>query len=198
MTTNLLPSRLLNAVPESDYATLTLAYEFAAAAHAGQLRDEGTPFIEHPVRVAVILTCELGSHDVDALKAALNHDVLEDCPDISRADLAAVIGERACAIVVDVTKQPVARQHKGARDRAYLDSLPTLAYTSRLVKLADRIDNLRSVTGAGDPDKARRYLAVSLAEFVPLAEQTDQTAAQLILEACAAIAAYLDRDASAG
>lgn len=197
MSTSALPSRLMNAVPESDHATLTRAYKFAAAAHEGQLRDEGTPFIEHPVRVAVILACELGSQDLDALMAALNHDVLEDCPDISRVDLVAVIGERACAIVGDVTKQPVAPQHKEARDRAYLDSLPRLDYTSRLVKLADRIDNLRSVTGAGDPDKARRYLAVSLAEFVPLAGQTDQTAEQLILEACATIAAYLDRDASA-
>jgi (p)ppGpp synthase/HD superfamily hydrolase len=66
------------------------------------------------------------------------------------------------------------------------------------VKLADRIDNLRAVTRSGDPEKARRYLAVSLDEFVPLAEQTDQRATQLVLEACDAIAQYLKDGTAAG
>jgi (p)ppGpp synthase/HD superfamily hydrolase len=148
--------------------------------------------------VAVILATELGCTDADALAAALNHDVLEDCPCIGRAELAGVIGERACAIVCDVTKWPVSPEHKAARDRAYLDSLPTLSHTSRLVKLADRIDNLRAVIRSGDPDKARRYLAVSLDEFVPLADQTDPRAKQLVLEACRTIAAYLEGDAVTG
>lgn len=198
MTTSPLPEVLLSAVRVDERAGLLRAYDFAAAAHAGQLRDEGTPFIEHPVRVAVILATELDCPDAEALAAALNHDVLEDCPDISRAELAGVIGERACAIVCDVTKWPVAPEHKAARDRAYLDSLPLLGHTSRLVKLADRIDNLRAVTRSGDPEKARRYLAVSLDEFVPLAEQTDQRATQLVLEACDAIAQYLKDGTAAG
>jgi (p)ppGpp synthase/HD superfamily hydrolase len=123
--------------------------------------------------------------------AAFNHDVLEDCPEITVVDLATVIGPRACAMVVDVTKHQVPNEQKAARDRAYLDQLPGLPWESRLLKLADRIDNLRSVPASGDPAKARRYLEVSLAEFIPLAAATSPVAERLILEACDQIGAYL-------
>jgi (p)ppGpp synthase/HD superfamily hydrolase len=60
-----------------------------------------------------------------------------------------------------------------------------------LLKLADRIHNLRAIPHAGDPEKARRYLSVSRAEFLPLATGTSPTAARLIEEACDEIEAYL-------
>jgi (p)ppGpp synthase/HD superfamily hydrolase len=175
------------AVMPDDAERLDNAFRFAAAAHAGQTRDEGTPFIEHPVRVAAILWGELGCRDVDVLVAALNHDVVEDSELVDAALLASAFGERVAALVLDVTKEQVATEHKAARDRAYLDRLPRLSLDSRMLKLADRIDNLRSVLRSGDPDKARRYLEVSRAEFIPLALSTDQAAARLVTEACDAV-----------
>ncbi len=175
-----------------DAGRLQETFQFAAAAHQNQVRDEGSPFIEHPVRVTQILWQELGNRDIDMLLAALTHDVLEDCPWISRAVLASLIGEPAVQIVEDVTKQSVPDEMKTERDRAYLDRLPHLPIESRLVKLADRIDNLRGVPKAGRPEKARHYLDVSRAEFIPLALATDQVAARLIMEACDAIERYLD------
>ena len=184
-------AEILEQAPTSQRDEITRAYRFAEAAHAEHTRDEGTPFIEHPLRVASILVAELGCCDLDLITAAFNHDVLEDCPAITMAQLTEVIGRRACAMVVDVTKLQVPSEEKAARDRAYLDRLPGLPWESRLLKLADRIDNLRSVPASGDAAKARRYLEVSLAEFVPLAATTSPAAERLVLQACDRIRDYL-------
>jgi (p)ppGpp synthase/HD superfamily hydrolase len=167
------------------------AFQFAEAAHRDQTRDEGTPFISHPVAVAVILWQELGCRDVDVLLAALTHDVLEDCDWLDAVVLASVIGERATDMVTHVTKRRVPEGEKAARDQRYLEALRELPSESRLLKLADRIHNLRCVPLAGDPAKAERYLKVSRDEFLPLALMTDATAARLIESACDEIERYL-------
>jgi (p)ppGpp synthase/HD superfamily hydrolase len=174
-----------------DAGRIEFAYRFAAAAHDGQIRDEGTPFIEHPVRVAHILWEEFGSRDVDAIIAALNHDVLEDCGWLDADILRGALGEASTELIEHVTKEQVPDDSKAARDRAYLDRLWDLPTGARLLKLADRLDNLRSVVHAGDPAKARRYLTVSREEFIPLALATDPLAARLIGDACDEIERYL-------
>ena len=166
------------------------AYRVAAEAHRGQLRDEGTPYIEHPVRVAQILWSELGVRDVEVLIAALNHDVLEDCG-LDESFMASKYGARVAELVTHVTKQPAAAEHAAARDDTYLAALRAAPRDARLLKLADRIDNLRSVPIANDPAKAERYLRVSRAEFLPLALVTDPSAERLIAEACDAVETYL-------
>lgn len=182
---------MLAFLSDEDAQRLNDAFQFAAAAHAEHTRDEGTPYIDHPVRVAQILWEELGNRDIDLLIAALNHDVLEDCEWLEPSVLESMFGPDVTSMVLDVTKEQVPDEQNAARDRAYLDRLPNLSHKSRLLKLADRIDNLRNVPQSGDPAKARRYLAVSREEFIPLALATDQTAARLVIEACDAIEEYL-------
>lgn len=180
-------------VGADDAARLEQAYRFAEAAHEGQTRDEGTPFIEHPVRVAAILWNELGRRgDIDLIIAALCHDTVEDSEHVDAELLESYFGPAIAGLVLDVTKQPAAPDLKAARDRAYLDKLPGLPLRSRLLKLADRIDNLRAVVHSTEPGKAWRYLTVSRAEFIPLALQTDQVAARLIVEACDALERHLE------
>ena len=65
-----------------------------------------------------------------------------------------------------------------------------------MLKLADRIHNLRSIPLSHDRAKAERYLAISRTEFMALAVRTDATAARLIEAACDAIALYLGDDVS--
>lgn len=182
---------IIASLPASDAGRVEAAFRFAEAAHTSQFRDEGTPFIEHPVRVARILWEELGSRDVDMIVAALNHDVLEDCDWLDESVLAGALGERATELVKAVTKPQVPDDQKAARDRAYLDSLRTISSDARLLKLADRIDNLRSVVHSGDDAKAGRYLEVSRDEFIPLALATDPAAADLVAAACDAIESHL-------
>jgi (p)ppGpp synthase/HD superfamily hydrolase len=182
---------VLAALSPADAERLLDAYRVAAAAHGDQLRDEGTPYIEHPVRVAQVLWSELGVRDVELLMAALNHDVLEDC-DLDADFMQGKFGARVTELVQHVTKPPVPADQKQARDDAYLAALRAAPRDARLLKLADRIDNLRGVVAAGDPAKAARYLRVSRAEFLPLALLTDPTAERLIAEACDAVESYLD------
>jgi (p)ppGpp synthase/HD superfamily hydrolase len=184
---------ILASLPSDDAERLAGAFQFAAAAHDGQVRDEGSPYIEHPVAVASILWTELGCRDVDVVSAALNHDVLEDCDWLNSEILSAAIGERATLFVEHVTKIRVPCDERAARDRDYLDRLRALPAEARLLKLADRIHNLRSVINAGDVNKAARYLDVSRREFYPLALMTDATAARLVAAACDDIEVYLQR-----
>jgi (p)ppGpp synthase/HD superfamily hydrolase len=184
---------IVAALTPDDSSRLLDIFQFAAAAHAQQRRDEGTPFIEHPVRVASILWTELGRREVDLVVAALAHDILEDCLDLSTEIVRDVIGAHAFGLVQDVTKPPAAPPDKDARDRAYLDRLPRLSVEARILKLADRIDNLRSVVRSSDREKAKRYLAVSRAEFLPLAAATDITAERLLSAACDSLEVHLER-----
>lgn len=174
-----------------DAGRIEFAYRFAAAAHDGQTRDEGTPFIEHPMRVARILWEDFGSRDVDVIIAALNHDVLEDCDWLDTGILRGALGAAATELIEHVTKERVSDDRKAARDRVYLDRLWEVPPEARLLKLADRLDNLRSIVHAGDPAKAQRYLTVSREEFMPLALATDPVAARLIGDACDEIERYL-------
>ena len=181
---------LAGGLASEDAERLLDAFRVAAAAHASQLRDEGTPFIEHPVRVAQILWSELGVRDVDVLIAALNHDVVEDS-ELDSAFIAGKFGQRVEELVEHVTKAAVPDEHKSARDADYLLALRAAPRDARLLKLADRIDNLRAVIRSNDQAKAARYLNVSRAEFLPLALLTDPTAERLIASACDAIERYL-------
>lgn len=180
-----------------DAQKVDTTFQFAAAAHAGQVRDEGTPFIDHPVAVVSILFSELGRRDVDVLMAALAHDVLEDCC-IDPSALRTLIGERAFDMVEHVTKRKVPDAEKAARDSAYLSALHDAPHDVRMLKLADRIHNLRSIPLASDRDKARWYLEVSRTAFMALAARTDPTAARLIEQACDDIAAYLGDTSASG
>lgn len=182
---------LLSALPPDDAHRLFETFQFAAAAHAGQQRDEGAPFIEHPVRVAVLLWREFNRNDLDLLLAALTHDVLEDCREITPVVLGDLIGPTALDYVIAVTKPPAPIGAKDARDRAYLESLPLLSLDARLLKLADRIDNVRSVIHSPDRAKAQRYLDVTVRNFIPLAAMTDITAARLLSEATEALERHL-------
>jgi len=183
---------ILATQPPDDARRLEYAYQFAAEAHRSQVRDEGTPFIDHPVAVAEILWGELGCRDIDMLVAALLHDVLEDCSEVLPEVLADLVGPRTFELVVSVTKPAVPDERKPQRDRDYLDRLREAPADVRLLKLADRIHNLRQVVHANDPAKARRYLDVSRTEFYPLALATSAEAARLVAESCDAIERYLD------
>lgn len=180
-------TRVLTGLHADDAERLLNAFRYAAAAHAEHTRDEGSPFIDHPVAVSVILAEELGCRDVDILIAALNHDVLEDCSWLTREAISSALGQRATELIAAVTKERVSESEKPARDQRYLEHLREIPADAKLLKLADRIHNLRSIPNANNPDKARRYLEVSRDEFIPLALSIDPTAARLIAEACDAI-----------
>lgn len=178
--------RISIGLPPDDRERLLLAYAVAAEGHAGLLRDEGTPFIDHPVAVCTVLWDEFACRDADLLCAALLHDVLEDTP-YPLESMQAAFGERTTSLVQAVTKIAVPPAEKAARDAAYLAALLLADADVRLLKLADRIHNLRMVPLSGDWPKAERYLNVSRDVFARMAAQTDARAHTLLLAACDAL-----------
>lgn len=153
------------------------AQALATHAHSGQLRDDcGDPYIVHPTRVATRLARRFPD-DAVLIAAAWCHDVLEDCPQITVAELRAAIGDDALAIVHEVTNpskqhQDLPRAERKAMDRAHIAGISRRA---RCLKLADRADNLRD--GCACPDKA--WLATYVSESRLLAEVLRGTDPQL-------------------
>jgi len=151
------------------------AYEVAAAVHATQMRDEGTPYILHPLRVAVALVDELAITQPTLICSALLHDVIEDSPihyaqgAVTRADIAGWFGEEIAEIVWLLSK------FDHVTLPAYLAAIEAAAATGApLVKLCDRLDNLRSLTRSPKVDKIRRYIRTTEIFFLPMARRTNR------------------------
>src|SRR5712692_6475111 len=96
-------ARLAPQLDEQQIARVHRAYEVAQVAHSGQTRDEGTPYIVHPIRVAVSLVDELNLYSPKLICSALLHDVIEDS-DITRDDVTEMFGEQIAEIVWLLTK----------------------------------------------------------------------------------------------
>ncbi len=128
----------------TDTARLIAAIHFAADKHRDQRRkDRGaTPYINHPVSLAHILTDEGGIDDIDVLSAALLHDTIEDT-DTTPEELVAHFGQHIASIVLEVTDDTT--QHFTVRKQAQIDHAPHMSHQAKLVKLADKISNLRDL-----------------------------------------------------
>lgn len=159
----------------TDLAFIRKAYDLATAVHATQMRDEGTPYILHPLRVAIALVEELDIMSPTLICSALLHDVIEDSPDyyahgpVTREDIAADFGEAVAEIVWLLSK------FEDVTLPAYLAAIEAAAPTGApLVKLADRLDNLRSLTRSPKVDKIRRYIRTTEIFFLPMARRMNR------------------------
>ncbi|TWG94582.1 Guanosine polyphosphate pyrophosphohydrolases/synthetases [Luteimonas sp. J16] len=129
------------------------AIAFAAHAHRAQRRKDAdaTPYINHPVALVRILAVEAGIDDPDVLCAAALHDYLEDCcgrdgqpsPEEGRRQLRDRFGEAVLAYVEAVTDDKTLP--KAERKRLQVEHARHAPHGARLVKLADKIANLRDL-----------------------------------------------------
>jgi guanosine-3',5'-bis(diphosphate) 3'-pyrophosphohydrolase len=131
----------------SDTGLLLRALAFAAERHSRQRRKDvdASPYINHPIALANVLVNEGGIEGVEVLVAAILHDTLEDT-ETTVADLDAVFGPRICSVVLEVTDDKSLA--KGVRKQRQIDLAPQLSHEAKLVKLADKICNLRDVATA--------------------------------------------------
>src|SRR5512143_2649693 len=135
----------LAGVAPGDLALIERAYAMAELSHAGQVRDEGAPFIEHPLRVGLILATELHRTDTALICAALLHDVVEDSS-VREADVRRAFGHEVAHLVGLLTKEKVHDpQAKREATRRYLKQIAAALPDALVLKLADRLDNLRSL-----------------------------------------------------
>jgi (p)ppGpp synthase/HD superfamily hydrolase len=118
---------------------------FARKAHEGQLRAHGAPYFSHPAAVARLLW-EKGEREPALLAAAYLHDTMEDCG-ASEAELAALAGPAAAALVAACSKRP------GEPKRAYYERVKAHGAAAMALKMADREHN-NSELHLAPPEKA--------------------------------------------
>jgi guanosine-3',5'-bis(diphosphate) 3'-pyrophosphohydrolase len=128
-------------------ARLIKAADFAAFKHRGQRRKdaEASPYINHPLALARVLKIEAGVQDVDVLVSAILHDTVEDT-ETSVEELEREFGKVVAGIVAEVTDDK--RLPKPERKRLQVERAPHISSQAKLVKLADKICNLRDVVDA--------------------------------------------------
>jgi guanosine-3',5'-bis(diphosphate) 3'-pyrophosphohydrolase len=142
---------------KGELARLLKALAFAAHKHRDQRRKDpdASPYINHPIALADVLVNEGGVTDVEVLCAALLHDTVEDTA-TTPEELAGAFGERVARIVAEVTDDKTLP--KAERKRLQVAHAGELSQEAKLVKLADKICNLRDVAERAPPswDLARR------------------------------------------
>ncbi|KAG3262544.1 guanosine-3',5'-bis(diphosphate) 3'-pyrophosphohydrolase MESH1 isoform X1 [Ictidomys tridecemlineatus] len=128
----------------SEAAQLLEAADFAARKHKQQRRKdpEGTPYINHPIGVARILTHEAGITDIVVLQAALLHDTVEDT-DTTLDEVEMHFGAQVRRLVEEVTDDKTLP--KLERKRQQVEQAPHSSPGAKLVKLADKLYNLRDL-----------------------------------------------------
>lgn len=123
------------------------AAAFAAEKHRHQRRKDlgSSPYINHPIALASILANEVDVADPDVLCAALLHDTIEDTQ-TTATELRAAFGERIAGIVLEVTDDKAL--DKDTRKRLQIEHARHLSPEAKLVKLADKICNLKDILSA--------------------------------------------------
>lgn len=136
------------------------AVAFAADKHRTQRRKDAdaSPYINHPIALANVLANEGGVTDVVVLSAAVLHDTIEDT-NTTTEELSAIFGEKITATVLDVTDDKSLDKH--VRKQRQIEHAPHISKEAKLVKLADKICNLRDILASPpedwSPDRKQGY-----------------------------------------
>ncbi len=158
--------------PNADEAMLNRAYVFSMQKHGSQLRASGDPYYSHPIEVAGILT-DLHLDD-ETIVTAILHDTIEDTL-TTHEEIERLFGADVARLVDGVTKlskiEALTENERAAENlRKFLlatsDDIRVL-----LVKLADRLHNMRTLHFIKDEAKRRRIARETMDIFAPLAER---------------------------
>ena len=166
-----LEEKIHKAYPNPDIYRIRDAYEYAAKAHAGQRRKDGSPYVTHCISAADI--CVDMGLDEDSIIAALLHDVIEDTP-ISHETVAKRFGDTVANLVEGVTK--LTRVQLVSKEESQMESLRKMLMAMSkdirviLIKLADRLHNMRTMQYQRE-DKQRSKSLETMEIYAPIAHR---------------------------
>lgn len=158
--------------PKADEDAINRAYVYAMKMHGSQMRASGDPYFSHPIEVAGILTNY--RLDTASIVTALLHDTVEDTGATSE-EIASLFGEEVGRLVDGVTKLTrIQLQNVEAKQAENFRKL-LLAMSEDirvlLVKLADRLHNMRTLNHISKPEKRRNIALETMEIYAPLAER---------------------------
>ena len=151
--------RLRPLVTPDALSRIATAYQFAKAAHRGQPRDSGERYFDHPRAVAWILITELKIRDWRVIVDALLHDTIEDTYLLKPENIQRNFGSQVVLDIQLLTKRPRRGYLPRMRDFGSIRVL--------LVKGADRLHNLRTLSGCKS-EKQRRQILETRNKYLPL------------------------------
>jgi GTP diphosphokinase / guanosine-3',5'-bis(diphosphate) 3'-diphosphatase len=158
--------------PTADEDLLNRAYVFSMKAHGSQLRESGDPYFSHPIEVAGILV-EMRL-DCYSIVTALLHDTVEDTV-ATLEEIESLFGNEIARLVNGVTKlsqlELQSEETKQAENFRKLVVAMSSDIRVLLVKLADRLHNMRTLHYVIAPEKRRRIARETMEIYVPLAER---------------------------
>ncbi|WP_411768102.1 RelA/SpoT family protein [Winogradskyella sp. A3E31] len=156
-----------------DKKMIRQAFDVAVDAHKEQRRKSGEAYIFHPIAVAKIVAQEIGL-DATSIAAALLHDVVEDNPDYTLADIEQLFGETVARIVDGLTKISSLKKDMDVSLQAenFRKMLLTLNDDVRviIIKIADRLHNMQTMDSMR-PDKQVKIASETLYIYAPLAHR---------------------------
>ncbi len=156
-----------------DKKLIRSAFDVAVDAHKDQRRKSGEAYIFHPIAVAKIVAQEIGL-DATSIAAALLHDVVEDNPNYTIADMERLFGETVARIVDGLTKISSLKKDMDVSLQAenFRKMLLTLNDDVRviIIKIADRLHNMQTMDAMRD-DKQAKIASETLYIYAPLAHR---------------------------
>ncbi|HEY9787156.1 MAG TPA: HD domain-containing protein [Candidatus Obscuribacterales bacterium] len=172
-------------------AALLKALALAEEVHERQFRrpskvSSAQPYVIHPMRVALILLEELEYRDYEVIAAAILHDVIESSDGaVTVADLEQQFGRNIALMVSTLSKPaPDPGVSRGQQLNIYHDRLNQAPIPTRLVKLSDRLDNMREILTSIDADFQEEYLKETMKVYLPMAEAADQYLFEELVNCC--------------
>src|SRR5271166_471104 len=181
-----LTERLRSYDPKADTGLIDAAYALAVQAHGTQRRDNGDPYITHPVAVADILA---GYRlDTASIATGLLHDVIEDTP-VNLPEIQNRFGREIAGLVDGVTKLTRLELQSDRTKQAENFRKLVLAISRDirvlLVKLADRLHNMRTLHFVQDVERRKRIARETMEIYAPLAERIGMDAVKTELQTLA-------------
>ena len=190
---------------EVNFKRIMCAFRLAQAAHKGQESDDGTPYIRHPIAVTLILIDEFQIFDmrivceeecwgleqkkkicscvVDALCAALLHDVKEDNESFMKLDDFEFIWGENVKDMVDILSKDTHMEDKVVRDKLYKRRLRKAIRLTRIIKFADRIHNLRTLSNSTF-EKQKRVVWETQRNYLWMAKDTHIYSYRIMKDLC--------------
>ncbi|MFD8206293.1 HD domain-containing protein [Streptomyces sp. NPDC059695] len=157
-----------------------VAGALALTVYDGHTRDQGTPYLGHPLAIITLLATEIRVSQVQTLLLALLHDALEVAPE-SEALLVQHLGAPfACRLRAMTADHRLEQRPKAAGDESsWRFKQAALPPEDLLVRLADRLHNLRDLAASPNLDRRRRFLQSLQDFYLPLAEAARGLSPQL-------------------
>jgi GTP pyrophosphokinase len=192
-TTAVLKALQADAWNQADYTRAQSAAALALDIYSGHTRDQGTPYLHHPVAVVAILRDELAVTSPTTLLLGLLHDALEISPESASA-VAAELGQEFAERLREMTPDHrLERRPKQPGDEAaWQAKTGRLGPEPLLVRVTDRIHNLRDLQNSTAPGRRERFVAALVDFYLPLAEAARSMDTHLDA-ACALLRAEYER-----